>query len=110
MDEGVKEWFERNTIAGKEWLKKILQMQKARNEAQLVEELARAGNKKNGELIDTTRSRQFLRCNSSEPARSKLLIVEGDSTGGSARACLFGAGASRTMRSGSFWLALPCSR
>jgi len=84
VDEGLKEWFERNTIAGKEWLKKILQMQKARNEAQLVEELARAGNKKNGELIDTTLSRKFLRCNSSDPARSELFIVEGDSAGGSA--------------------------
>ncbi len=84
VDEGLKEWFERNTSAGKEWLKKILQMQKARNEAQLVEELARAGNKKNGELIDTTLSKKFLRCNSADPARSELFIVEGDSAGGSA--------------------------
>jgi DNA gyrase subunit B len=84
VDEGLKEWFERNMSAGKDWLKKILQMQKARNEAQLVEELARAGNKKNGELIDTTLSRKFLRCNNTEPARSELFIVEGDSAGGSA--------------------------
>ena len=84
VDEGLKEWFERNTSAGKDWLKKILQMQKARNEAQLVEELARAGNKKNGELIDTTLSKKFLRCNNTDPARSELFIVEGDSAGGSA--------------------------
>ncbi len=84
VDEGLREWFERNTSAGKEWLKKILQMQKARNEAQLVEELARAGSKKNGELIDTTLSKKFLRCNSVDPARSELFIVEGDSAGGSA--------------------------
>src|SRR3989440_927180 len=84
VDEGLKEWFERNTGAGKDWLKKILQMQKARNEAQLVEELARAGNKKNGELIDTSLSKKFLRCNSSDPARSELFIVAGDSAGGSA--------------------------
>ncbi|HEX6481970.1 MAG TPA: toprim domain-containing protein [Ktedonobacteraceae bacterium] len=84
VDEGLKEWFERNTSAGKDWLKKILQMQKARNEAQLVEELARAGTKKNGELIDTTLSKKFLRCNSSDPERSELFIVEGDSAGGSA--------------------------
>lgn len=84
VDEGLKEWFERNAAPGKEWLKKILQMQKARNEAQLVEELARAGNKKNGELIDTTLSRKFLRCNTNDPSRSELFIVEGDSAGGSA--------------------------
>ncbi len=84
VDEGLKEWFERNTGAGKDWLKKILQMQKARNEAQLVEELARAGNKKNGELIDTSLSKKFLRCNNSDPVRSELFIVEGDSAGGSA--------------------------
>lgn len=83
-DEGLKEWFERNMSAGKEWLKKILQMQKARNEAQLVEELTRAGTKKNGELIDTTLSKKFLRCNANDPSRSELFIVEGDSAGGSA--------------------------
>ncbi len=84
VDEGLKDWFESNTSAGKEWLKKIQQMQKARNEAQLVEELARAGNKKNGELIDTTLSKKFLRCNTSDTSRAELFIVEGDSAGGSA--------------------------
>src|SRR5256886_3839654 len=84
VDEGLKDWFEKNPASGKEWLKKILQMQKARNEAQLVEELARTGNKKNGELIDTTLSKKFLKCNSNDPDRAELFIVEGDSAGGSA--------------------------
>ncbi|WP_245994102.1 DNA gyrase/topoisomerase IV subunit B [Tengunoibacter tsumagoiensis] len=84
VDEGLKDWFESNANVGKEWLKKIQQMQKARNEAQLVEELARAGTKKNGELIDTTLSKKFLRCNTPDPSRAELFIVEGDSAGGSA--------------------------
>jgi DNA gyrase subunit B len=84
VDEGLKDWFEANPAAGKDWLKKILQMQKARNEAQLVEELARSGEKKNGELIDTSLSRKFLKCNTTDPARAELFIVEGDSAGGSA--------------------------
>ena len=84
VDEGLKDWFESNSSTGKEWLKKILQMQKARNEAQLVEELARAGTKKNGELIDTSLSKKFLRCNTGDPSRAELFIVEGDSAGGSA--------------------------
>src|SRR5205823_7378609 len=83
VDEGLKEWFDTYASAGKEWLKKILQMQKARNEAQLVEELARAGNKKNGELIDTTLSKKLLPCITKDPARAELFIVEGDSAGGS---------------------------
>jgi DNA gyrase subunit B len=84
VDEGLKDWFDKNTSAAKEWLKKIQQMQKARNEAQLVEELARAGTKKNGELIDTSLSKKFLRCNTNDPSRAELFIVEGDSAGGSA--------------------------
>jgi DNA gyrase subunit B len=84
VDEGLKDWFDSNVSAGKEWLRKILQMQKARNEAQLVEELARTGTRKNGELIDTSLSKKFLKCNSNDPSRSELFIVEGDSAGGSA--------------------------
>ncbi len=84
VNEGLSEWFESQPIPAKEWLKKIQAMQKARNEAQLAEELARSGKGKSGELIDTTVSKKFLKCNTSDPARSELLIVEGDSAGGTA--------------------------
>jgi DNA gyrase subunit B len=58
-------------------------MQKARNEALLVEELARTGSKKGGELIDSTVSKKFIPCITKDPARGELFIVEGDSAGGS---------------------------
>jgi DNA gyrase subunit B len=84
VNEGLSEWFEKNTAQGKEWLRKIQTMQKARNDAQLAEELARTGKGKSGELIDTTVSKKFLRANTNDPAKSELFIVEGDSAGGTA--------------------------
>ena len=84
VDEGLKEWFEANPDRAKEWLRKVNEMQRARNEAMLVEELARTGTRKGGELIDTTVSKKFIPCITKDRARSELLIVEGDSAGGSA--------------------------
>jgi DNA gyrase subunit B len=84
VDEGLKEWFEANPDRAKEWLRKINEMQKARNEALLVEELARTGNRKGGELIDSTVSKKFIPCTTKNPERAELFIVEGDSAGGSA--------------------------
>jgi DNA gyrase subunit B len=84
VDEGLKEWFEANPERGREWLRKVNEMQKARNEALLVEELARSGQKKGGELIDTTVSKKFIPCITRDPQRAELFIVEGDSAGGSA--------------------------
>ena len=69
----------------KEWFKKIHLAQKARNEAQMAEELARTGQKKNGELIDVSLSRKFAACNGNDPARNELFLVEGESAGGSAK-------------------------
>jgi DNA gyrase subunit B len=84
VDEGLKEWFESSPDRAKEWLRKVNDMQKARNEALLVEELARTGSKKGGELIDATVSKKFIPCMTKDPERAELFIVEGDSAGGSA--------------------------
>lgn len=84
VNEGLSEWMESQPVPAKEWLKKIQAMQKARNDAQLAEELARSGKNKSGELIDTTVSKKFLKCNTNDPNRAELFIVEGDSAGGTA--------------------------
>ncbi len=83
--EGLVEWFETNQGQAKEWLKKIHLAQKARNEAQMAEELARTGQKKGGELIDVSLSKKFAACNGNDPSRNELFIVEGESAGGSAK-------------------------
>jgi DNA gyrase subunit B len=82
VDEGLKEWFEANPDRGREWLRKVNDMQKARNEALLVEELARTGQKKGGELIDSTVSKKFIPCTTKDPERGEIFLVEGDSAGG----------------------------
>ena len=84
VDEGLKDWFETVPDRGRDWLRKVNDMQRARNEAMLVEELARTGTRKGGELIDTSVSKKVIPCITTDRARSELLIVEGDSAGGSA--------------------------
>ncbi|HEX9016366.1 MAG TPA: toprim domain-containing protein [Chloroflexota bacterium] len=83
--EGLVEWFEANAAQAKEWLKKIHLAQKARNEAQMAEELARTGQKKGGDLIDVSLSKKFAACNGNDPGRNELFLVEGESAGGSAK-------------------------
>jgi len=83
--EGLSEWFETNQPQAKEWLKKIHLAQKARNEAQMAEELARTGQKRGSELIDVSLSKKFAACNGNDPGRNELFVVEGESAGGSAK-------------------------
>ena len=83
--EGLAEWFETSQNPAKEWLKKIQQAQKARNDAQMAEELARTGQKKGGDLIDVSLSKKYAACNVNDPSRAELFLVEGESAGGSAK-------------------------
>ncbi len=85
VTEGLTEWFETNSGSAKEWLKKIHLAQKARNEAQMAEELARTGQKKGSELIDVSLSKKFAACNGNDPEKNELFLVEGESAGGSAK-------------------------
>jgi DNA gyrase subunit B len=85
VTEGLTEWFETSQSQAKEWLKKIHLAQKARNEAQMAEELARTGQKKGSELVDVSLSKKFAACNGNDPERNELFLVEGESAGGSAK-------------------------
>ncbi|MGE5617653.1 MAG: toprim domain-containing protein [Sphingomonadaceae bacterium] len=85
VSEGLAEWFETNQSQAREWLKKIHLAQKARNEAQMAEELARTGQKRGSELVDVVLSKKFAACNGNDPERNELFLVEGESAGGSAK-------------------------
>ncbi|MEI7554504.1 type IIA DNA topoisomerase subunit B [Candidatus Chlorohelix sp.] len=85
IGQGLSDWFSANPKQGNAWLKRIEASQKAREEALHYEELARAAARdKGGLLIDKAISDKFVRCASKSPAESEILIVEGDSAGGSA--------------------------
>ena len=83
--EGLTEWFETNQMHGKEWLKKMQQAQKARNDEQMAEELARTGHKKGGDIINVSLSKKFAACNSNNPHLCELFIVEGASAAGTGK-------------------------
>ncbi|MDO8671992.1 MAG: toprim domain-containing protein, partial [Dehalococcoidia bacterium] len=83
--EGLTEWFEANATQAKDWVKKIYRDQKARNEAQMIEDMARTGQRKSGDVVDVQLSRKFAACNSNDARRNELFVVEGESAGGSAK-------------------------
>jgi DNA gyrase subunit B len=86
VGQGLAEWFSAaaNAKAAALWLRRIEASQKAREEAAHYEELARASQKDKGVLIDRSISDKFVRCASKNPQDCELLLVEGDSAGGSA--------------------------
>jgi DNA gyrase subunit B len=85
VGQGLSDWLAANPKQASAWLRRIEASQKAREEAMHYEELARAAAQdKGGLLIDKGISEKFVRCASKSPAERELLIVEGDSAGGSA--------------------------
>jgi DNA gyrase subunit B len=85
VGEGLIEWLEQNEDVARKWLRKIADAQKAENEARAVLELGRAGQKQRGMVLDTTSSKKFAGCQTRDPDRAELFIVEGESAGGSAK-------------------------
>jgi DNA gyrase subunit B len=81
----LSRWCGSNENAVRDWVKVLEQRRKARNAAKAAARLVMTGKgKRNGSLMDASISDKFIPCNSKDPGRSELYIVEGDSAGGSA--------------------------
>ncbi|MDT7673928.1 MAG: gyrase subunit, partial [Pseudonocardiales bacterium] len=79
-NEWLADWFERNPTEGRMIITKASQAARARKAAQQARKLARKN------ALDTMGlPGKLADCRSTDPSRSELYIVEGDSAGGSAK-------------------------
>jgi DNA gyrase subunit B len=79
-NEWLADWFERNPTEGRMIITKATQAARARKAAQQARKLARKN------ALDTMGlPGKLADCRSTDPSRSELYIVEGDSAGGSAK-------------------------
>jgi DNA gyrase subunit B len=79
-NEWLADWFERNPTEGRLIITKATQAARARKAAQQARKLARKN------ALDTMGlPGKLADCRSTDPAKSELYIVEGDSAGGSAK-------------------------
>ena len=79
-NEWLADWFERNPTEGRQIITKATQAARARKAAQQARKLARKN------ALDTMGlPGKLADCRSTDPSKSELYIVEGDSAGGSAK-------------------------
>ncbi len=85
VNEALTRWCESNDSTTREWVKNLVQRRKARDAAKAAARLIMTGkSKRNGQIIDAAISDKFIPCNTKDPKRAELYLVEGDSAGGSA--------------------------
>ncbi len=85
VGEALTRWCESNDSMTREWVKNLDQRRKARDAAKAAARLVMTGkSKRSGQIIDAEISDKFIPCNTKDPKRAELYLVEGDSAGGSA--------------------------
>jgi DNA gyrase subunit B len=80
-NEHVRDWFDRNPGEAKEIITKSLQAARARIAARQARDLTR----RKSLLESTSLPGKLSDCQSTDPAKSEIYVVEGDSAGGSAK-------------------------